>query len=114
MCVEMLNAIKKKNLAQHFKDRVMNVLYTEWDDNECTLLKRPRGMIFDIPTYIHEEVMCYLAEEAVRSQCILSTFSDMVIYDICSKMKFNIWPKDEPVTRTGHIPEVSSKYFILY
>lgn len=103
---EMINIIIEKNLGRRFKARIRNVLYTEWDDNECTAMKDPEDVITNIPTYIAEEVMCHLAGEALKSIEFFSYLSEDALYDVCAKLKLITWASNEPVLVAGQIPNV--------
>lgn len=111
--MDLLAILRKRKLTRRFKHRITNIFYTEWDDNECTFMTQPVGVVCDVPMYINEEVMCYLAEKVVKSEECFAGFSEIAKYDLCSKMKLIVWPSDEPIIFAGLIMRVNILISIL-
>ncbi|GJQ69696.1 hypothetical protein Trydic_g22268 [Trypoxylus dichotomus] len=108
--LDMQTLLTRSKLEQ-FTDRILNLIYTEWDDNECIAMKPLEGIVCDIPTYIKEEILCLLAEHIVKSHDCFVGFSEIAVYDICAKMKLVVWPIDEPLLHAGQISDTI--YFLM-
>ncbi|KAI4465674.1 dna primase large subunit [Holotrichia oblita] len=107
MYMEMFSILSRKNITRKFIDRIVNVLYTEWDDNECTSMKQSEGITCDVPMYIQEEIMCHIAENCINNEICFSEFSDIARYDICANLKYIVWPSDEPLSYPGQMITVN-------